>query len=172
MRTVFHVHFKPIIGTVKRSALPHRGIPRRWDTTVEYAKKTVTFRYKSWLDVRTKEKSYKTVTMDIYEFMAKMLFLPPEEAPEDDTLLRYLRTRCGEKLKKITNATWKAAVEHCFNTDPEKCPDCGAEMNPSDSVRLQCGAGLVPDAEGILSVQGVFQTHEAGAVRLTIIVII
>ncbi|MCU0843708.1 MAG: hypothetical protein MUC76_02145 [Spirochaetes bacterium] len=41
---------------------------------MNHAKKTVTFRYKSWCDVRTKGKSYKTATRDIYEFMAKMLY--------------------------------------------------------------------------------------------------
>jgi hypothetical protein len=93
--------------------------------------KTVTFKYKSWLDVHTKEKSYKTVTMDICEFMAKMLcFLPKKH----QKMIRYYGISAhgaGEKLQKITNATWKAAVEHCFNTDPEKCFDCGAEMLPS-----------------------------------------
>ncbi len=46
---------------------------------MNHAKKTVTFRYASWLDVRPKEKSYKTVTMDIYEFMAKMLYFLPKK---------------------------------------------------------------------------------------------
>ena len=29
------------------------------------------------------------------------------------------------------NAAWKEAIEHSFGTDPEKCPDCNAEMLPS-----------------------------------------
>jgi hypothetical protein len=98
---------------------------------VDHAKKTVTFRYKSWLNVRTKEKSYKTVTMDIYEFMAKMLFFLPKKHQK---MIRYYGIYAhgaGEKLKKIQNATWKATIEHSFNTDPEKCPDCGTDMHPS-----------------------------------------
>ncbi len=37
----------------------------------------------------------------------------------------------GEKLAKIHNAAWKAAIEHSFETNPEQCPDCGARMFPS-----------------------------------------
>ncbi len=86
---------------------------------VDHAKKTVTSRYKSWIDVRTKEKSYKTVTMDIYEFMAKMLYFLPKKHQK---MIRYYGIYAhgaGEKLKKITNAVWKAAIEHCFPPIPK-----------------------------------------------------
>jgi len=80
----FHVHFKPIIGTESevlfRTAEYFAAgyFHNSQILAVDHAKKTVTFRCKSWLDVRTKEKSYKTVTMDIYEFMAKMLYFLPK----------------------------------------------------------------------------------------------
>ena len=79
--------------------------------------------------------------MDIYEFMAKMLYFLPKKHQK---MIRYYGIYAhgaGEKLKKIKNATWKAAVEHCFNTDSEKCPDCGAEMHPS--VVYGCNAEQV-----------------------------
>jgi hypothetical protein len=63
--------------------------------------------------------------------MAKMLFFLPKKHQK---MIRYYGIYAhgaGEKLKKIQNATWKAAIEHSFNTDPEKFPDCGTEMNPS-----------------------------------------
>jgi hypothetical protein len=133
----FHVHFKPIIGTESevlfRTAeyLAAGYFHNSQILAVDHAKKAVTFRYKSWLDIRTKEKSYKTVTMDIYEFMAKILFFLPKKHQK---MIRYYGIYAhgaGEKLKKIQNATWKAAIEHSFNANPEKCPDCGADMHPS-----------------------------------------
>jgi hypothetical protein len=81
----FHVHFKPIIGmeseVLFRTAeyLAAGYFHNSQILAVDHAKKTVTFRYKSWLDVRTKEKSYKTVTIDIYKFMAKMLYFLPKK---------------------------------------------------------------------------------------------
>ena len=133
----FHVHFKPIIGTESevlfRTAeyLAAGYLHNSQILAVNHAKKTVTFRYKSWLDIRTKEKSYKTVTMDIYEFMAKMLYFLPKKHQK---MIRYYGIYAhgaGEKLKKIQNAIWKAAIEHSFDANPEKCPDCGAEMHSS-----------------------------------------
>lgn len=53
--------------------------------TVNHAKKTVTLRYKSRLDVRIKEKTFTSITMDIYEFMAKILFLPKKH----QKMIRY-----------------------------------------------------------------------------------
>ena len=33
-----------------------------------------------------------------------------------------------EKLELIENKIWRFAVEHCFNADPVKCPDCKLPM--------------------------------------------
>jgi hypothetical protein len=112
----FHVHFEPITGTESevlfRTAeyLAAGYFHNSQILAVDHTKKTVTFRYKSWLDVRTKEKSYKTVTMDIYEFMAKMLYFLPRKHQK---MIRYYDIYAhgaGENLKKIQNATWRAAV--------------------------------------------------------------
>ena len=130
----FHVHFKPIDGS-------HNDILFR---TAEYLaagyfhnsqimevnnrNMTVTFRYKSWLDIRTKVKKYSVITMDIYEFMARMLYFLPKKHRK---MIRYYGIYAhgaGEKLKEIKNATWKDAIEHSFNKNPETCPDCGAKM--------------------------------------------
>ena len=55
----------------------------------------------------------------------------------------------GEKLKKITNATWKAASEHSFVGDPEKCPDAGQDVPmPTPHRRCEkssaCGREMLP----------------------------
>ncbi len=63
--------------------------------------------------------------------MAKMLFFLPKRHQK---MIRYYGIYAhgaGEKLKKIQNATWAAAIEHSFTADPEKSPDCGNKMLPS-----------------------------------------
>ncbi len=97
--------------------------------------------------------------MDIYEpfdcaqdkFMAKMLYFLPKKHQK---MIRYYGIYAhgaGEKLKKIQNATWKTAIEHSFDANPEKCPDCGAEMKPS-VVYGHNAERLAPYEKGILSV--------------------
>ena len=63
--------------------------------------------------------------------MAKMLYFLQKKHQK---MIRYYGIYAhgaGEKLQKITNATWKAAIEHSFNDDSEYYPDCGREMHPS-----------------------------------------
>lgn len=55
-------------------------------TAVEHLQKTVAFKYKSWVDRGTREKSFKTRTMDIYSFMGRMLFFRPEK---NRKMIRY-----------------------------------------------------------------------------------
>ncbi len=144
-RNGFHVHFKTIEGTdsevLFRTAeyLAAGYFHNSQILTVDHFRKTVTFRYKSWLDTRTSEKRYTITTMSIFEpfdgaqgkFMAKMLYFLPEKHTK---MIRYYGIYAhgaGEKLAKIKNAAWKAAVEHSFETNPEQCPDCGARMFPT-----------------------------------------
>ena len=97
-------------------------------TAVDHWKKTITFKYKSWVDKNTSEKSFKTKTMDIYQFMAKMLYFLPEKHRK---MIRYygLYTHgIKEKMTEIDKKTWAKAIEKSFNTNPEICPDCMALM--------------------------------------------
>jgi hypothetical protein len=48
-------------------------------TGIDHGKAKLTFRYKSWVDRNTKEKTYSEMTLDIYEFMALMLFYLPDK---------------------------------------------------------------------------------------------
>ena len=133
----FHVYFQPITGesndVLFRTAeyLAAGYFHNSQIVAVDHHKKTVTFRFKSWVDRNTKEKSYSTVTMDIYEFMARMLYYLPDRHRK---MIRYYGLyahKVGEKLKIIDRKTWAAAIENSFNKNPELCPDCGSTMRPS-----------------------------------------
>ncbi len=130
----FHVHFKPVAGegndVLYRTAeyLACGYFHGSQVLKVDNRRMEVTFRYKSWLDIRTQEKSYSTVTMDMYEFMARMLYFLPARHRK---MIRYYGLYAhgaGEKLEKMRRATWADAVLRSFNTDPRQCPDCGGTM--------------------------------------------
>jgi hypothetical protein len=76
----FHVHLKPIFGTnnevLFRTAeyLAAGYFHYSMITAVDHVNAKITFSYKSWIDRNTKEKAYSEMTMDIYDFMARMLF--------------------------------------------------------------------------------------------------
>ena len=62
--------------------------------------------------------------MDIYEFMAKMLYFLPDKHRK---MIRYygLYTHgIKDKLAEIDRKTWAKAIEHSFQKKPEICPDC------------------------------------------------
>ncbi|MCB1194239.1 MAG: hypothetical protein H7A23_11190 [Leptospiraceae bacterium] len=74
-------------------------------------------------------------TMDIYEFMAKMLFFLPEPNTivrlRSLTMIRYYgiyAQSLGQRLRVIEQVAWAKAIEHCFNTNPIFCPVCKKEM--------------------------------------------
>ena len=83
------------------------------------------------MDRDTGKKIYKTKTMDIYSFMARMLFFLPDQHRK---MIRYYGIYAhsvGEKLDKIDKCTWTKAIEHSFNKDPLLCPDCDNIMRLS-----------------------------------------
>lgn len=61
----------------------------------------------------------------------KMLYFLPKKHEKTIRCYGIYAHGAGEKLAKIQNAAWKAAIEHSFETNPEQCPDCGARMLPS-----------------------------------------
>ena len=87
-------------------------------TEVNFAKKTVTFRYKKWVDRKSKDKIFATKKMDVFSFMARMLFCLPEK---NRKLIRYYGIythKIDQKLKDIEKTMWAKAIEISFNNKP------------------------------------------------------
>jgi hypothetical protein len=130
----FHVYFQPITGDnnevlFRTSEYIATGYFHNSQiTAVDHAKRTVTFKYRKWVDRKTGKKLYSTKTMDIYLFMASMLFFLPGK---NRKMIRYYGIYSGnieKKLDMIDRCTWAKAVEHSFNKDPVKCPECTCSM--------------------------------------------
>ena len=89
------------------------------------------FKYKSQVVRRSGEKRFKTIKMDIFEFMSKMIYFLPEK---NEKSIRYygLYVRPSRELRsKLTKkrADWSYAIEYCFNKNPKICPRCKTEMD-------------------------------------------
>ena len=96
-------------------------------TSVDYEKRRITFIHKSRVDRRGK-KLFATVAMDVFEFMARMLYYLPDR---HEKTVRYYGIYAQSKRRGMqisTGATWSTAIRTCFHKDPELCPDCGAVM--------------------------------------------
>ncbi|OHD64914.1 MAG: hypothetical protein A2176_04750 [Spirochaetes bacterium RBG_13_51_14] len=130
----FHVHLQPITGTnnevLFRTAeyLAAGYFHNSMITAVDHANAKITFRYKSWVDRNTKEKFYSEMTLDIYEFMARMLFYFPDKHRKAIRYYGIYSHGIGKKLDQITRRTWAKAIESSFDANSEICPDCGTEM--------------------------------------------
>ncbi len=130
----FHVHLQPIIGTnnevLFRTAeyIAAGYFHNSMITAVDNDKAKITFRYKSWVDRNTKQKTYSEMTLDIYDFMARMLFYLPDKHRKTIRYYGIYAHGIKNKLDQITRKTWAKAIESSFDTNPEICPDCGAEM--------------------------------------------
>ena len=126
----FHVYFQSITGNESdvlfRTAeyIATGYFHNSQVTAVDHEKKTITFKYKSWVDRSTREKIFKTRTMDIYSFMARMLYFLPDKHRK---MIRYYGIYAHgieEKLRLIDKKTWAKGIEHSFQKNPEVCPDC------------------------------------------------
>ncbi len=110
----FHVHLQPITGinneVLFRTAefLAAGYFHNSMITGIDHVNRNITFRYKSWVDRNTKQKSYSEMTLDIYEFMARMLFYLPKIAeawmPKSRHAAGY-RNYAGKKRYDITGYT-------------------------------------------------------------------
>jgi hypothetical protein len=138
----FHVFFQPIIGNgnevLFRTAeyIASGFFHNSQIITVDHEKKEVIFRYRNWVDRKTRKKSYANKKLDIYTFMARMLFFLPEHHQKNiryygfDGLTTsgiYAQSKRKNKIV-LETATWAKAVIHSFFKDPEICPDCGSRM--------------------------------------------
>ena len=130
----FHVYFQPIAGEEKEplfrtaeyiaSGFFHNSQIQKVDDD----KKEITFRYKSWVERSTREKVFQEQRIDVYEFMAKMLFFLPDP---NRKMIRYYgiyANRIKEKLEFIEQRTWAQAIENSFDAKPQHCPDCAKKM--------------------------------------------
>ncbi|MBN2161239.1 MAG: transposase [Spirochaetes bacterium] len=68
------------------------------------------------------------MTLDIYDFMARMLFYLPDKHRKSIRYYGIYAHGIAKKLDQIKRKTWAAAIQNSFDTNPEICPDCGAEM--------------------------------------------
>lgn len=130
----FHVFFQPIRGdqndVLFRTAeyLAAGFFHNTQIQEINYAKRTISFRYKKSMERDTRIKHYAIITMDIYEFMARMLYFLPEKHRK---MLRYYGIyahNIEKKLNEIDRKTWVKAIEHSFEKNPEVCPECSSVM--------------------------------------------
>lgn len=130
----FHVYFQPITGSdndvLFRTAqyIATGFFHNSQITAVNHHKKTITFRYRKFMERGTRKKHYATKTMDIFSFMARMLFFLPDKHRK---MLRYYGIyahNIDRKLEEVDRNTWAKAVEHSFEKNPEICPNCSAFM--------------------------------------------
>ena len=153
----FHVYFQPITADNKEDILFKTAeyiaagyFHNSQIIAVDHLEKTVTFRYKSWVDRISREKSFKTITMDIYEFMARMIYFLPDKHKK---MIRYYGLYSHgikDKLAEIDRRTWARAIEHSFLKNPEICPQCSAVM------RKETVFSFFADKE----IRKLFRTHE------------
>lgn len=100
-------------------------------TNVDHAKRMVTFRHRSRLNMKTREKKYSTITLPIYEFMARMLFYLPDHHQKSVRYYGfYASSYRATRIKRDSNScSWLAGIQNSFVVNPENCPDCGSLMH-------------------------------------------
>jgi predicted RNA-binding Zn-ribbon protein involved in translation (DUF1610 family) len=95
---------------------------------IDNEKRTITFKYKKMVDRGSRQKHFSYKTISIFEFMAKMLYYLPEKHRK---MLRYYGIyahNVQKKLDQIEKNSWAKAIEHSFNKQPEKCPECNQQI--------------------------------------------
>jgi hypothetical protein len=97
-------------------------------TEIDHRKKTVTFRYKKHVNRISGEKLYDEKTLNIFEFMARMLYFLPEKHSKQIRWYGLYANGIREKLQKIERKTWAIAVRHSYEKNPEICPKCNIAM--------------------------------------------
>ena len=151
----FHVYFSPIRGGANeilgRTAeyIASGFFHNSQITGIDHRKKTVTFRFKKHVDRKTGAKTYGEMTMDVFEFMARMLHFLPEKHSKQIRWYGIYANGVREKLARIRKNTWAMAVKHCFDRAPERCPRCGETM-----VRF-----LVYASNAVLEAKRLWRTH-------------
>lgn len=130
----FHVYFQPVKGDnndkLFRTAeyIATGYFHNSQIQEINHEKRTITFKYKKKMEKGSGKKQFAYKTMSIFEFMAKMLYYLPEKHRK---MIRYYgiyAKNVGKKLDQIEKSSWAKAIEHSFNKQPEKCPECNQQM--------------------------------------------
>ncbi|MBW7893276.1 MAG: transposase, partial [Chitinophagaceae bacterium] len=143
----FHVYFQPITGTetdilFRTAEYMATGFFHNSQILhVDHEKLKITFQYRSWMEPGSRKKRYSILTMDLYEFMARMLFYLPDSHQKS---IRYYGLYASAHRKNRLEldrraCSWSSGIENSFEKTPEFCPDCGREMNFSIIYSFQAG---------------------------------
>jgi hypothetical protein len=132
----FHVYFQSITGTENdvlfRTAeyLASGYFHNSQILKVDNEKRRITFCFRSWIDRKTRKRSHTNMTLDIFEFMARMLyFLPDHHRKSIRYYGLYASTYRKAKVESDSrDCSWSAGIENSFEKKPEFCPDCSCEM--------------------------------------------
>jgi hypothetical protein len=106
---------------------------------LDHEREEITFQFRSWMESGSRHKSYRLLTLSVYEFIARMLYYLPEHYKKEIRYNglyspRYHRTTTPEK------ATWSDCIERSFGENPNICPDCGHEMDVKVYYRFQANS--------------------------------
>ncbi len=118
----FHVYFQPITGSdndvLFRTAeyIASGFFHNSQILKVDDSKKEIIFKYRSWVDHASKKKYYKNIKMDIFEFMARMLYFLPDHHQKS---IRYYGIYAQSKRRIVdypepVTCTWSRAIEKSF----------------------------------------------------------
>ncbi len=105
-------------------------------TSVDHVNRKITFRYKSWVDRNTKEKTFSEMTIDIFDFMARMLFFLPDKHRKAIRYYGIYAHGISKKLERLQRKTWAKAIQSSFDKNPELCPDCGAPLRQAQGKEM------------------------------------
>ena len=149
-----------------------REYPRKFENTfgklerhkIDEAKKLIRcgkfrngFARHKWRDRKTGEKLYATKTMDVYLFMALMLYFLPEK---NRKMVRYYGIYAhgiDDNLKIIDRRTWAKGIEKSFDKDPVICPECSAEMLPDTVYSNQADMEIKVLVKMYMIIKGYFK---------------
>jgi hypothetical protein len=147
----FHVYFQRITGEssdviFKTAQYIAFGLFHNSQIeNVDQEKKTLTFRFKSHVDAQSRQKTFASLSMPIYEFMARMLFFLPERHEKAiryyGVYVRPAKAAASELAEK--NSLWAAGIKSSFDTpNPTACPLCQRDMRTytifaSDAQRFE-----------------------------------
>ena len=133
----FHVYFQKIAGETsdvifKTAQYIAFGLFHNSQVeNLDQEKNTLTFRFKSHVDARSREKTFSSMTMPIHQFMARMLFFLPDRHEKSiryyGIYVRPAKTAAHEQAEKLS--LWAEGIKSSFDKpNPTACPLCQKNM--------------------------------------------
>jgi len=133
----FHVYFQRIAGETsdvifKTAQYIAFGLFHNSQIeNVNHESKELTFRFKSHVDAQSREKTFKSMTMPIHEFMARMFFFLPDRHEKSiryyGIYVRPAKTAAFEQVGKLS--LWAEGIRSSFDKpNPMACPLCQKNM--------------------------------------------